>query len=142
MRRCIAIVTAGLLLQACMHWGTKKLEPEQFDGGAHDRRVRVTLADGEILIVKNPFISGDSLVWLRAVSRDTPDSVHRQGVPLQRRRVRRTTRSDGRQRSSCRSTAARSPAGKRTRSLSNPLPSARLRRDGRPRFFRDGIRRR
>src|SRR6059036_1513131 len=82
MKRFIAILTAGAFLQACMHWGTKPLEPKRFDGATPDRRVRVTLADGEILIVKNPFISGDSLVWLRAVSRDTPDSVHRQGVPL------------------------------------------------------------
>jgi len=82
MRRGIAVATAGLVLQACMHWGTKKLVPEEFDGAEPGRRVRVTLADGETVILKNPFISGDSLVWLRKVSRDAPDSVQRQGIPL------------------------------------------------------------
>jgi len=87
MKRFIVILTTGAFLQACMHWGTKPIEPERFDGATPDRRVRVTLADGGILVVKNPFISGDSLVWLRAVPDDLPASdaplpARRQGIPL------------------------------------------------------------
>ena len=52
MKRCIAILTIGAFLQACMHWGTKPLEPKRFNGANPDRQVRVTLTDGEILIVK------------------------------------------------------------------------------------------
>src|SRR5436309_3859515 len=87
MKRCIAILTIGAFRQACMHWGTKPLEPKRFNGANPDRQVRVTLTDGEILIVKNPFISGDSLVWLRALvedpaADDPPPPTERQGVRL------------------------------------------------------------
>ncbi len=87
MKRFIAILTLGAFLQACMRWGTKPLEPARFDGTTPDRQVRVTLADGGILVVKNPFISGDSLVWLRAISdepagSDAPPREQRQGIAL------------------------------------------------------------
>src|SRR5947199_3187109 len=86
MKRLAAVLTLFAFLQACMHWGAKPLEPQRFDGTKPDRRVRVTLVDGEILIMKNPFISGDSLVWLRTLSEDPagdpPAPVSRQGVPL------------------------------------------------------------
>src|SRR6266581_1723254 len=87
MKRFIAILTAAAFLQACMHWGTKPLEPKRFDGAKPNRQVRVTLADGEILIVRNPFISGDSLVWLRGLvedpaADDPPPPTERQGVRL------------------------------------------------------------
>ena len=87
MKRFIAILTLGAFLQACMRWGTKPLEPARFDGANPDRQVRVTLADGGILVVRNPFISGDSLVWLRPVADepaagDAPPREQRQGIPL------------------------------------------------------------
>lgn len=89
MKRFIAILTLGAFLQACMRWGTKPLEPTRFDGTTPDRQVRVTLADGGILVVRNPFISGDSLVWLRPVADepaagDAPPREQRQGIPLAR----------------------------------------------------------
>jgi len=93
MKRIIAVLTTAAFLQGCMHWGTKPLEPKRFDGAKPSRQVRVTLADGEILIVRNPFISGDSLVWLRGLgddppADDPPPSLERQGIPLaQIRRV-------------------------------------------------------
>src|SRR2546425_688789 len=70
-----------------MRWGTKPLEPTRFDGTTPDRQVRVTLADGGILVVRNPFISGDSLVWLRPAADepaagDAPPREQRQGIPL------------------------------------------------------------
>src|SRR6266446_6041181 len=87
MKRFIAILTLGAFLQACMRWGTKPLEPTRFDGAKPDREVRVTVANGGVLVVKNPFISGDSLVWLRAISDepaagDAPPREQRQGIPL------------------------------------------------------------
>src|SRR3989441_1001302 len=87
MKRFIAILTLGAFLQACMRWGTKPLEPTRFDGAKPDREVRVTVANGGVLVVKNPFISGDSLVWLRAISDepaagDAPRREQRQGIPL------------------------------------------------------------
>src|SRR3989441_5417668 len=70
-----------------MRWGTKPLEPTRFDGTTPDRQVRVTLADGGILVVRNPFISGDSLVWVRPAADepaagDAPPREQRQGIPL------------------------------------------------------------
>jgi len=87
MKRFIAILTTGAFLQACMTWAPKPLEPTRFDGATPDRRVRVTLENGGVLVVKNPFISGDSLVWLRAVpddprAGDSPPRTQRQGIPL------------------------------------------------------------
>src|SRR3989442_56638 len=89
MKRFIAILTLGAFLQACMRWGTKPLEPTRFDGAKPDREVRVTVANGGVLVVKNPFISGDSLVWLRAIADepaagDAPPREQRQGIPLAR----------------------------------------------------------
>jgi len=89
MKRFIAILTLGAFLQACMRWGTKPLEPARFDGTTPGRQVRVTLADGGILVVRNPFLSGDSLVWLRPVvdepaAGDAPPREQRQGIPLAR----------------------------------------------------------
>jgi len=89
MKRFIAILTLGAFLQACMRWGTKPLEPTQFDGTTPGRQVRVTLADGGILAVRNPLISGDSLVWLRPAADepaagDAPPREQRQGIPLAR----------------------------------------------------------
>jgi len=87
MKRFIAILTLGAFLQACMRWGTKPLEPTRFDGTTPGRQVRVTLADGGILAVRNPLISGDSLVWLRPAADepaagDAPPREQRQGIPL------------------------------------------------------------
>jgi hypothetical protein len=87
MKRFIAILTLGAFLQACMRWGSKPLEPARFDGANPDREVRVTVGNGGVLVVKNPFISGDSLVWLREISDepaagDAPPRELRQGIPL------------------------------------------------------------
>src|SRR5439155_12847084 len=114
MKRFIVILTTGAFLQACMHWGTKPIEPERFDGATPDRRVRVTLADGGILVVKNPFISGDSLVWLRAVPDDLPASdaplpARRQGIPSRRSRRCRSGRLTPRERRSSSSPPWASP---------------------------------
>src|SRR3989442_4467984 len=70
-----------------MRWGTNPLEPTRFDGTTPDRQVRVTLGAGGILVVRNPFISGDSLVWLRPAADepaagDAPPREQRQGIPL------------------------------------------------------------
>lgn len=87
MKRITAVLTLFAFLQACWHWGAKPIEPQQFDGIKRDRQVRVTLVDDEILIMRNPFISRDSLIWLRTVSDPagdppSPSPVERQGVPL------------------------------------------------------------
>jgi hypothetical protein len=72
--RLTALALTGTFLQSCMHWSAKPVAPEQFTGPEHAHRVRVRLVDGEQLLIKDPVISGDSLVWM--------EKVERKGIPL------------------------------------------------------------
>jgi hypothetical protein len=71
------------VLEACMHWSTKSLDPERFTAQDGPDRVRVTLEDGRQLSLQHPFISGDSLVW-RQPGPDPADTLRgeRKGILL------------------------------------------------------------
>jgi hypothetical protein len=83
LTRIIVWVLIVTFLEACMHWSGKPLEPERFSSQESPGRVRVTLAGGAQLLLKHPFISGDSLVW-REPGADPADTleVERKGIPL------------------------------------------------------------
>jgi hypothetical protein len=70
--RPIAVVLLAVSLQACTRWS---LVPEPKSLATKPRStIRVTLTgDASKLVVKNPTIAGDSLVW---------NSPERRGVPL------------------------------------------------------------
>lgn len=81
--RLTAILLTGTFLQSCMHWSTKPIEPERFNGQHRSQRVRVTLVGGMQLLIRDPLVSGDSLVWTQpADSALDTLQVERKGIPL------------------------------------------------------------
>jgi hypothetical protein len=80
VRRAMALAGLITTLEACMHWTTRPLTPQQ---PADSGMMRVTLVGGQQIYLTNPFLSGDSLVWNAHVLRSTGgDSLVRQGVPF------------------------------------------------------------
>lgn len=50
-----------LLAAACTSWRTQPLAPERIVSEMHPKRVRVTLTDSSVLVLKAPVTSGDSI---------------------------------------------------------------------------------
>ncbi len=50
-------------ISACTRWQVQEASPEQFIAEAHPKEIRVTTTDGTELVVKEPWVSGDSLIW-------------------------------------------------------------------------------
>jgi len=59
--RPIAALRLAIFLHGCTHWSTVP-EPRTL-AYQHAKVFRVTLTDGAILVVEQPLIVGDSLVW-------------------------------------------------------------------------------
>jgi hypothetical protein len=73
LARPIAALLLMAFLNSCMHWSVQPLEPTRFNSNDPPHNVRVYLNNGVRLEVENPYIAGDSLIWLMP---------KRQGIPL------------------------------------------------------------
>jgi hypothetical protein len=50
-----------LLAAGCASWHTQPLTPQQVVSEMHPKRIRLTLTDSSVLVLKHPQISGDSI---------------------------------------------------------------------------------
>ena len=87
MRRVIAVLLVTTFIQACTAWRDLPLEPQRFHP-PHNAIVRLTLVSGEQLTIKNPLLSGDSLIW------NEPRPAHG-AVPLAQIRSVQVLHDDG-----------------------------------------------
>ena len=61
MRRFIATVLLPCYLAACLTWQPQEVSPEQALGDGQPDKVRLTLIDGNRIVMEEPRILGDSL---------------------------------------------------------------------------------
>ena len=61
-RRLIACIMLPCYLVACMSWKTQEVSPQQVIAEEQPTKVRVTRTDGLMITVKEPAVSGDSIV--------------------------------------------------------------------------------
>jgi len=76
-----------LLATGCTRWRTPPLAPHQVVAATpHPKRIRVALTDSNVLVLKHPVISGDSIVGRRSGTRiSVPyDRIARTEVPVSR----------------------------------------------------------
>ena len=68
-----------------MSWRTQPLAPERIVSEMHPKRVRVTLTDSSVLVLKQPVASGDSIVGMVSGMRTAvaPDRIVRTEVRVQ-----------------------------------------------------------
>ena len=86
-RRLVAVVTLGAFLAACTKWSVRPLVPSEFPStndpaSTSVRQVRLTLASGAQVVVSNPWVSSDSLMWLGPEFGEAGGPVRPQGVPM------------------------------------------------------------
>ncbi len=60
-RRLIACILLPCYLVACSSWKTQEASPQQVLEDEQPNKVRVTLADGSRVVLKEPVVSGDTL---------------------------------------------------------------------------------
>src|SRR4026209_45256 len=76
----LCLVTAG-----CSKWYPQPLTPQQVVSEMHPKRIRVTLTDSSVLVLKHPVTSGDSIAGTINGTRAAvgSDRIARTEVPVQ-----------------------------------------------------------
>lgn len=95
--RATALVAAGIVAAACTRWSDPRpLEPARFLGTVPygTTTVKVIPASGAEVTVMNPFVAGDSLLWLEAGPAGASASTRRAGLRLAQVRAVEVRESD------------------------------------------------
>ena len=72
--RLVAMLTAASFVSACVTWQTQSLEPDRLRQPDSTQTLRLSLTNGDTVMVRSPVVRGDTLFGVGARS-GAPDSL-------------------------------------------------------------------